>query len=124
MGCGNSKEKVEDEMLKMKMQRIELQMERYRQLQRLKEIDGCDRKAPVIPDYIDPNFNNNNSNSTINKNNNTNLRRRPIRSKSTKAFVLKNSNKIFNFDEEEKNITKIRKGKRRTTRKRKTTIKY
>ena len=32
MGCGNPKEKVEDEMMKMKMARIELQMERHKQL--------------------------------------------------------------------------------------------
>ena len=40
MGCGNPKVKVENEMMKMKMERIELQMERYKQLQKLKEIDG------------------------------------------------------------------------------------
>ena len=40
MGCGDTKEKLEDQMMKMKMSRIELQMERMKALQALKEMDG------------------------------------------------------------------------------------
>ena len=73
MGCGDAKEKIEDEMLKMKMERIELRMERYKQLELLKGIDGCDKKLPIIPDYIAKNNNNHfhpnkkASSSTLNK---------------------------------------------------------
>ena len=126
MGCGNPKEKVEDEMMKMKMKRIELQMERYNQLQLLKEIDGSVIKPPVIPDYLDPKYINNNCIKQINnpsltgvKNNNTKTRR-PIRSKSSKIFgPAKKKSKIFNIDEENKesreNIS-IRKNKKRATK--------
>ena len=56
MGCGNSKEKLEDEMLDLKISRIEVQMERYNQMQLLKEKNGINVKSPDIPDYLDPKF--------------------------------------------------------------------
>ena len=52
MGCGNTKENIEDEIMKAKLARSEIQFERQKQLQLLKDIDGCEYKAPVIPDYI------------------------------------------------------------------------
>ena len=52
MGCGDMKEKIENEMVKTKMERVEVQMERKKQLNLLKEIDGCDIKLAQIPDYI------------------------------------------------------------------------
>jgi len=52
MGCGNTKEKIEDEIMKAKFARSEIQFERQKQLQLLKDIDGCEYKAPIIPDYI------------------------------------------------------------------------
>ena len=42
MGCGDAKEKIENEMVKMKMERVEIQMERQKQLKLLKDIDGTD----------------------------------------------------------------------------------
>ena len=56
MGCGNSKEKLEDEMLDLKISRIEVQMERYNQMQLLKEKNGINVKSPDIPGYLDPKF--------------------------------------------------------------------
>ena len=53
MGCGNPREKVENEIIKMKMQRVVIQMERKNQLQLLKDIDGKELKFQKIPDYID-----------------------------------------------------------------------
>ena len=68
MGCGNSKEKLEDEMLNLKISRIEVQMERYNQMQILKEKNGYNIKYPEIPDYLDHkyaiNMTKRNSNST------------------------------------------------------------
>ena len=68
MGCGNSKEKLEDEMLNLKISRIEVQMERYNQMQILKEKNGYNIKCPEIPDYLDHkyaiNMTKRNSNST------------------------------------------------------------
>ena len=57
MGCGDTKEKIENEMAKIKMERIEVQMERKKQLQLLKGIDGIPIKLPKIPDYIDKDYN-------------------------------------------------------------------
>ena len=54
MGCHNTKEKLEDEMMRAKLERIQVQFERQKQLQLLKDIDGIEHKAPVIPDYILP----------------------------------------------------------------------
>ena len=53
MGCGNPREKVENEMIKMKMQRTVIQMERNNQLKLLRDIDGKELKFQKIPDYID-----------------------------------------------------------------------
>ncbi len=53
MGCGDTREKLEIQMVKMKMARVEVQMERQNQLKLLKDIDGCEYKFKEIPDYID-----------------------------------------------------------------------
>ena len=52
MGCGNSKEKLENEMIKLKFQRVQIQMERKNQI---KILEGIERKKitePIIPDFI------------------------------------------------------------------------
>jgi len=53
MGCGNAREKLENEMIMMKLERIGIQMERHNQIQLLEKIDGKKMKVPKIPDYID-----------------------------------------------------------------------
>ena len=122
MGCGNPKEKIEDEMMKLKISRIELQMERYNQLQLLKGMNGGKFKTSKIPDYIDQKFLNNyfikkNHLSSITINKDPIVRRRQSRSKSCKNVVIKRKSKIFNFNESE---NEIRKSKKRTTAKRRT----
>jgi hypothetical protein len=52
MGCGMSKENIENEMMKAKMDRVEIQFERQKQLELLKDIDGILYKAAIIPDYL------------------------------------------------------------------------
>ena len=59
MGCGDPREKIENEMLKMKMERTVIQMERKNQLKLLKDIDGIELKIPKIPDYINESSNTN-----------------------------------------------------------------
>ena len=119
MGCGNPKEKVEDEMMKMKMARIELQMERHKQLQLLKKIDGCDMKTPNIPDYIDQKFLNNllikkkNSESIVDVND------IPRRTKRSKSFAIKR--KLPNNENQENpDIQEIKTRRRNNSFKRKT----
>ena len=53
MGCGSAREKLENEMIMMKLERIGIQMERQNQMQLLEKIDGKKMKIPKIPDYID-----------------------------------------------------------------------
>ena len=52
MGCGMSKENIENEMMKAKMEKVEIQFERQKQLELLKDIDGILYKAAVIHDYL------------------------------------------------------------------------
>ena len=97
MGCGNPKEKVEYEMMKMKMARIELQMERQKQLEKLKNIEGKEMKTPEIPDSIDQNFinehftNRRNSLSTLNKNTSTKQKGR----KRARSLKIKRKTKNY-----------------------------
>ena len=92
MGCSDPREKLEDEMMKMKMARIELQMQRYNQLKLLKDIDGQEVTTPVIPDYIDQQFlkdqlfKNRDSSTTLNKVMIPNVKTKKGRSKS---FAIK-----------------------------------
>ena len=92
MGCGNPKEKLEDEIMKAKMARIELQMERYNQLKLLKNNYGKEMQTPLIPDYIDPDFlkdfylNRQNSHSTTHK---INTSQTGIRQKRSKTCNMK-----------------------------------
>ena len=123
MGCSDPREKIENEMMKIKMSRIEIQMERYNQLEKLKGINGGEIKMPIIPDYIDQKFlndrfvNKRNSSSSTNKSSKASkeeIRKRPGRSKS--FAIKKRKNKVFNFDEEKES----KRPKRRNTYKKKT----
>ena len=48
MGCGDSKEKIEDEMIKLKFQRAQIQMERKKQIKLLEEIVKKKITEPII----------------------------------------------------------------------------
>ena len=107
MGCGNTKEKIEDQMMKMEMNRIEVQMERMKNLQLLKEMEGTEIKRPIIPDYIDQEFLQNyilkrNISSSNDIHSKTILRKR-----KAKSMILKK--KKINFDEGSTNRPKKRK---------------
>ena len=56
MGCGTAKEKIENEMMMLKLERTNVQMERKVNMKMLKEIDGIPPSGIKIPDYIDENF--------------------------------------------------------------------
>ena len=53
MGCGSAREKLENEMILMKLERIGIQMERLNQVKLLEDIDGRKIKMPEIPDYLE-----------------------------------------------------------------------
>ena len=54
MGCGNTKEKIEDEIMKAQLERMKIQYERQTQMKLLKDLDGTDYKPMVIQDYTAP----------------------------------------------------------------------
>ena len=70
MGCGSAREKLENEMILAKLQRIGIQMERQNQLKLLENIDGRKINVPDIPDYIDSKFQIKLSNKHLSYNNN------------------------------------------------------
>ena len=56
MGCSGAREKIEDKMMLLKLERMEIQMEKEKELNKLSEIAGHKIKPGQIPDYIDPKF--------------------------------------------------------------------
>ena len=56
MGCGNTKDKLEDKMMLIKIERMELRLQREKEMKKLADIDGHQVKKNEIPDYIDPVF--------------------------------------------------------------------
>ena len=55
MGCSGEKEKIEDRILLMKLDRMEIQMQKEIALKKLAD-KGVAVKQGFIPDYIDPVF--------------------------------------------------------------------
>ena len=56
MGCSTSRESIENQMMKLKLVRMEIQMERENNVNKSTEIDGHKIVYRSIPDYIDPQF--------------------------------------------------------------------
>ena len=56
MGCSSTREKIEDIMMVYKLQRMEIQMEKEKELKKLAEIEGRPIERSIVPDYIDPEF--------------------------------------------------------------------
>ena len=56
MGCSGAKEKLEDKMMLVKLARMEIQMEKEKELKKLSEMEGKPVKRGIVPDYIDPVF--------------------------------------------------------------------
>ena len=56
MGCAGEREKIEDKMMLMKLERMEVQMEKEKTLKKLSEMEGRQIPFGHVPDYIDPKF--------------------------------------------------------------------
>ena len=56
MGCTGEKEKLEDQMMMVKLKRMEIQMEKEKELKKLSEMEGKPVQRGIVPDYIDPIF--------------------------------------------------------------------
>ena len=95
MGCGNTKEKLEDEIMKAKLEKMQIQYERQTQIKLLKDLDGTDYKPMPIPDYIAPNQIKKETikkpRKTIKLNKSKTIK---INSKRYKSFAIKRKTKI------------------------------
>ena len=54
MGCSSIKEKLENEIIKLEIKKIEIQMEKYNQLQKLANIEKHEIRPNIIPVNIEP----------------------------------------------------------------------
>ena len=77
MGCSSSQEKLENEIMELNIEKIEIQMEKYNQMQLL----GKNKNANQIKELQ--------SNTIINNNSNTNIntKRKTIKAKTTKGSM-------------------------------------
>ena len=101
MGCGNVKEKLENEILKVKMDRNVVQYERKKQFQLLKEIYGCEHEIPNIPDYIDTTPIGNhikNKKNSIPVPSSKHRKKKKLRPKRSSSFKLKKNSLISKAD--------------------------
>ena len=78
MGCASSKEKLENEIMELNIEKIAIQMEKYNQMQLL----GKNKNANQIKELQSNTIINNNSNNT-----NINNKRKTIRAKTTKGSM-------------------------------------
>ena len=85
MGCGTSKEKLEDELLKAKLERTEIQYERQKQIKLLKELDGTEYKSKILPEE-EPNAN---AEENISKKPQIKSKSLKIRPKRSQSFASK-----------------------------------
>ena len=99
MGCGTAREKIEDEMMVYKLERMDIQMQREKELKKLAEIEGHEIERYIVPDYIDPQFAKEKrlypiqNNYNINENNPKEIKRKKIHKKTLESVGSKNKKK-------------------------------
>ena len=107
MGCSGAREKIQDKIMFLKLERIEIRIEKEKELNKLSEIEGHKIKPSQIPDYIDPKFarenniyDNDDEFCFIDKNINTNIiinnqnKKRKAKGKGKRKRKSKNKEKI------------------------------
>ena len=99
MGCGNPQEKLENEIMEMNINKIEIQMERYKQMKLLGE-----KKIPNHENY--PNLQNHNNKNDIIINNKTNSNNNKVN------IVTKTSRKSLKLKPKEVTSKQINRAKR------------
>ena len=110
MGCGSAREKLENEMILMKLERIGIQMERQNQVKLLENIDGRKIKVPEIPDYLESKLQIkkiSNNKKKINRRMLTSKKNLPVQKRSKSVYIR---NKLRN---QETNIINDKKRKRK-----------
>ena len=91
MGCGSTREKLENRMLELKLKKIEIKKEREERIKDLERITGKPVKRDIIPDYIDSS---NDKNEEINSENSSENNYTESKNNSKKNSSSKNSNNI------------------------------
>ena len=56
MGCSGDIQAIKDKMMLIKLERMEIQMAKEKEIKKLSEIEGHPIERENIPDYIDPAF--------------------------------------------------------------------
>ena len=97
MGGSSDKESTENKMMLLKLERMEIQMEKEKELKKLSDLEGRQVQRGKVPDYIDPVFarennlleaiNEGNENNNQAQNGNNNIQEmdsKPKKSKKTK----------------------------------------
>ena len=56
MGCFSQKDSLENKIKILKLERMEVQLERSKKMKQLEEMDNRKIQKCYIPDYIDPDF--------------------------------------------------------------------
>ncbi len=77
MGCGDAQEKLENKIMEMNIDKIEIQMERYKQMKLLGEDATTNKTKDIQSNTV--------NNNDINSNNNLNIKRKTIGPKTTKT---------------------------------------
>ena len=110
MGCGSAREKLENEMILMKLERIGIQMERQNQVKLLENIDGRKIKVPEIPDYLESKLQTkeiSNNRKKLNRRMFTSKKNLPMQKRSKSVYI---KNKLRN---QETNVISDKKRKRK-----------
>ena len=77
MGCGDAQEKLENKIMEMNIDKIEIQMERYKQMKLLGEDATTNKTKDIHSNTV--------NNNDINSNNKLNIKRKTIGPKTTKT---------------------------------------
>ena len=56
MGCSDDKQKIEDQIALIKLERMKIQTQKDNELKKLSKMEGKEYKRICVPDYIDPQF--------------------------------------------------------------------
>ena len=136
MGASNSKKDIEDRMMLLKLKRMEIQVEKEKELKKLSELEGSPIKQTIIPDYIDPEFakkkniyidsidkiyikNDKKKENKISITDINEKRKKNSKDNKDKKIKFKNTSKSVKKDKTEKKIKKDKKNKSLTKSKEK-----
>ena len=56
MGCTADRQTIEDQIMLLKLERMEVQMAKDKEIKKLSELEGRPIQGTEIPDYLDPEF--------------------------------------------------------------------